>query len=418
MLVVVLLLCLNWNGEGSPPTQWWLLVERTGARPGYTSLTLDGGVKAWRFENLSRHQRYRIQVRAPGDQASACVDVLPREGSTAVTEQGAPMPQAGITQLLVMPQNRRLTAYWTLSSGFVDRTVVAVHVEGRLLGRWELEPEVRSLSVDAARVAALQNGMVCDVTVATRLGTVVQDVMTVRAVPAPQGREREANRALTQAGLVYPCLSLTDELDLFGDANARPPGRGAVRIGSRRHPTSGRLPRRDGRDLRPVFHRGLGSAGDQGAALMQMPAPPAAVASAAVASAAVWANGSKAEALVAAREVLTTARVLPLFYFDVGRWWEDRDEVLAELSTHHWSDEPLIVRSSAEGEDDPSFCEAGLYLSVRAVVGPAALADAVDAVIASYATPGPGDQVLIQPELHGAMASGVAFSCDPAIGNI
>jgi hypothetical protein len=212
--------CLNWNGEGSPPTQWWLLVERTGARPGYTSLTLDGGVKAWRFENLSRHQRYRIQVRAPGDQASACVDVLPREGSTAVTEQGAPMPQAGITQLLVMPQDRRLTAYWTLSSGFVDRTVVAVHVEGRLLGRWELEPEVRSLSVDAARVAALQNGMVCDVTVATRLGTVVQDVMTVRAVPAPQGRERDANRALTQAGLVYPCLSLTDELDLFGDANA------------------------------------------------------------------------------------------------------------------------------------------------------------------------------------------------------
>ena len=150
---------------------------------------------------------------------------------------------------------------------------------------------------------------------------------------------------------------------------------------------------------------------------MQMPAPPAAVASAAVASAAVWANGSKAEALVAAREVLTTARVLPLFYFDVGRWWEDRDEVLAELSTHHWSDEPLIVRSSAEGEDDPSFCEAGLYLSVRAVVGPAALADAVDAVIASYAPPGPGDQVLIQPELHGAMASGVAFSCDPANGS-
>jgi phosphohistidine swiveling domain-containing protein len=122
--------------------------------------------------------------------------------------------------------------------------------------------------------------------------------------------------------------------------------------------------------------------------------------------------GTKAETLSRLASVVRSARVLPLHYFTVAEWQADAAKVRAGLSAEPWSRQPIIVRSSARGEDSLHASEAGRYLSVPNVVGPAALNEAVERVIASYGGAA-NDQVLVQPMLAGVGVSGVAFSRDP-----
>lgn len=103
---------------------------------------------------------------------------------------------------------------------------------------------------------------------------------------------------------------------------------------------------------------------------------------------------------------------------------------LAEaLRSRGWNDVPLAVRSSASSEDSTRASFAGIYktcLNVRGLVG---LIDAVQEVLDSYWKPAAvayrecmglsnessGMAVIVMPMLP-AVASGVAFTCDPVGG--
>ncbi|NEP56525.1 MAG: pyruvate phosphate dikinase PEP/pyruvate-binding protein [Symploca sp. SIO2G7] len=86
--------------------------------------------------------------------------------------------------------------------------------------------------------------------------------------------------------------------------------------------------------------------------------------------------------------------------------------------------QPLVVRSSAVGEDGEFASAAGVYQSVLHVTSPYALQEAITTVLASYRTPVAAQYrqdrslpdismaVLIQQQIRGVF-SGVAFSRDP-----
>ncbi len=127
--------------------------------------------------------------------------------------------------------------------------------------------------------------------------------------------------------------------------------------------------------------------------------------------------GTKAETLARLSDIIQNARVLPQIRFSVAEWREDADRLLSKISAARWGSGPLIVRSSARGEDGRTVSQAGKYVSVANVVGAQALANAIERVIASYSSDSaPGDQVFVQPFLEGVSLSGVAFSRDPNSG--
>lgn len=105
-----------------------------------------------------------------------------------------------------------------------------------------------------------------------------------------------------------------------------------------------------------------------------------------------------------------------------------RERLAAELAARGWLEQPLAVRSSAVGEDAAAASFAGIYRSCLNVRGPAALATAVAEVWASLDSPtavayrqrlGIADEaamaVVVMPLLP-AVASGIAFTCDPISG--
>ena len=126
--------------------------------------------------------------------------------------------------------------------------------------------------------------------------------------------------------------------------------------------------------------------------------------------------GTKAETLTRLAGVLRSAVVLPLDYFTVAEWQADEDAVLDRLCAHAWAGEALIVRSSSLDEDTETASNAGRFLSCGHVRGRGELRRAVEQVIASFDGRSDGDQVLVQPELDGVVASGVASSREPSGG--
>jgi len=126
---------------------------------------------------------------------------------------------------------------------------------------------------------------------------------------------------------------------------------------------------------------------------------------------------TKAETLETLAPLLRTGRILPQIRFSVGEWRGDRDRVLAAIAAKSWSAKPVIVRSSAQGEDGPASSQAGRYDSVLGVLGSADIAQAIGQVIASFAEDGePNDQVFVQPMLDQVAMAGVAFSRWPGSG--
>ena len=231
---------LEWRTRGAVDS-CWLLAIRSGAKPGFTTLVLDGSTRAYRFTNLGRHQRYRFAVLAArdGEQlASRWVGATPRAGLAVADDGERALELAHLSRVLVMPQDRRLTLYWQLGAGFVDKVIVDLHHDDTRLATYELEPEVRSFTIDAARCSALANGTAYTLTARPRFACTDGTPCTVTCTPAPQGQERTANRAHPQQHLVYACLSLAPELDVFHEGS----GEEAVQIvcGSCRAPTAWR----------------------------------------------------------------------------------------------------------------------------------------------------------------------------------
>jgi len=89
---------------------------------------------------------------------------------------------------------------------------------------------------------------------------------------------------------------------------------------------------------------------------------------------------------------------------------------MAEAAKAFGSETPLIVRSSCTREDTADTSNAGAFLSVADVRGDRALAEAVEAVIASYDPPAPADFVLLQPYLQRVTLAGVALTRDASTG--
>lgn len=119
---------------------------------------------------------------------------------------------------------------------------------------------------------------------------------------------------------------------------------------------------------------------------------------------------SKAETLADIQFKITTACVLPLFYFSLAQWQADHKKIIKQLSQHAWFNEVLIVRSSAQDEDRISSSLAGHYSSVINIKGISQLKEAVAIVADSLNNR--KDQILIQPYLRNVKLSGVAFSYD------
>ncbi|MCC6471365.1 MAG: phosphoenolpyruvate synthase [Alphaproteobacteria bacterium] len=129
-----------------------------------------------------------------------------------------------------------------------------------------------------------------------------------------------------------------------------------------------------------------------------------------------FAFASKAESLERLARLVTKARVLPLVHFTVGEWETRRGAVLRKIKAAAWGAAPMIVRSSADGEDSEAVSLAGHFLSVPDVE-PDDLVEAVERVIASYGDGSGRHRVLVQPMLARAAASGVAFTVDPNTGS-
>lgn len=125
---------------------------------------------------------------------------------------------------------------------------------------------------------------------------------------------------------------------------------------------------------------------------------------------------SKAETLEWLRPRLTCGSVLPLVHFTVAEWRADRGGVLSRIADEPFAAEPMIVRSSAAGEDASDGSQAGRFLTIAGVSSGAAVEDAIEHVILSY-DGCPGEhRVLVQPMLRGVIVSGVAFTRDPSSG--
>src|SRR3990167_2792189 len=122
---------------------------------------------------------------------------------------------------------------------------------------------------------------------------------------------------------------------------------------------------------------------------------------------------TKAETLFNLLTKLTTAKVLPLYFFTVSAWKADRNNVLSELRKVDWFHQKIVIRSSAIGEDSKESSLAGQYASVINVQGEESFIAAVKKVIASFDSDNLNHQVLVQPNLSDVIISGVVFGRDP-----
>lgn len=123
--------------------------------------------------------------------------------------------------------------------------------------------------------------------------------------------------------------------------------------------------------------------------------------------------GTKADTLFSLLSSVTTARILPLYFFTVANWETNRNHVLSELRKSAWFYNSLIVRSSALDEDSKENSLAGKYLSLANIKGEENFITAVEKVISSFEDNHLNHQILVQPYLSNVVLSGVAFSKDP-----
>lgn len=122
--------------------------------------------------------------------------------------------------------------------------------------------------------------------------------------------------------------------------------------------------------------------------------------------------GTKAETLERLYGRLPSAKILPLIYFTIRQWEEEKENIWINVSQNLPGDE-FIVRSSALNEDTADASQAGKFESVGHVSGKEDFFNAVGRVIDSFDDNNPGNQVLVQPMLKDVKICGVAFTADP-----
>lgn len=122
---------------------------------------------------------------------------------------------------------------------------------------------------------------------------------------------------------------------------------------------------------------------------------------------------TKANTLQSLSGMITSADLLPLFFFSVAQLKEKPFEIVEEIQNAFAG--PYSVRSSAICEDSTNASHAGEFQTLLNVQADNLLS-AIHQVAASYTDDNNDNQVLIQPMLHNIIMSGVIFTCDPNTG--
>jgi choline kinase/phosphohistidine swiveling domain-containing protein len=126
--------------------------------------------------------------------------------------------------------------------------------------------------------------------------------------------------------------------------------------------------------------------------------------------------GTKAESLSRLRGMNHGGEIGALVSFTVAEWTTRRQELTAQVLSAI-PGKQLIVRSSARAEDGWSHSAAGRYASFAPVERTAAaIGEAVAAVIRSYGSYRPDDQVLVQEMLRDVVVSGVVMTRAAGVG--
>lgn len=122
--------------------------------------------------------------------------------------------------------------------------------------------------------------------------------------------------------------------------------------------------------------------------------------------------GTKGETLERLLPLLPEATILDQFRFSHAAWQENQSAVLQQLAAKPWASRPVIVRSSAIGEDSHTDSHAGAFVSIANVSGLKQWVPAIEQVLTSYTNNLQANQVLIQPMLQKVSMAGVAFTAD------
>lgn len=125
--------------------------------------------------------------------------------------------------------------------------------------------------------------------------------------------------------------------------------------------------------------------------------------------------GTKAENLQNLSGVLKSARVAPVLMFTLTQWQDavQKPQLIERAMKLGRPEDKLIVRSSSTAEDTNQESNAGKFTSLDGISPDAeAIEKAVEEVFASYGTPGPIDQVLVQTSLTPVQECGVLFTAD------
>lgn len=120
--------------------------------------------------------------------------------------------------------------------------------------------------------------------------------------------------------------------------------------------------------------------------------------------------GSKARALRLLRPLLKKSVIQDQIVTTRKVWREDSQQVCELIAEKFGLETPLIVRSSASGEDGFLSSQAGVNLSRLNITGLMSTRLAIEEVFASYANEFGDDEVLIQPMVNRVLFSGVCLT--------
>lgn len=127
--------------------------------------------------------------------------------------------------------------------------------------------------------------------------------------------------------------------------------------------------------------------------------------------------GTKAETLIALRQVITRSKICESYVFTVNDWKSRSNEILKSVRAELKCDR-VIIRSSALSEDSIESAQAGVFDSVADVPVDSheTLSGAIQQVVQSFGKVSTsdigGNQVLVQPMISGVSMSGVLFTHD------
>jgi phosphohistidine swiveling domain-containing protein len=129
--------------------------------------------------------------------------------------------------------------------------------------------------------------------------------------------------------------------------------------------------------------------------------------------------GTKSETLASLRQQVKRSKVLPLIFFTENEWHQRPTELIKQIQQMATQDE-VIVRSSAQQEDNADSSMAGAFTSILNVPTKniERLEQAINKVIRSFQNhQHMANQILVQPMLTGIQMSGVVMTHDLQSGS-